>query len=514
MARGLYRFYLYAVASALLIFAAIATSQLLSILLTLTPLRGSFSSTPDRVALVQALVFAIVAWLISGILGGLHYWLIRRDMRNDPAAATSGVRSFFLNMLEALGLLFAVAYIGFGVIEAWALFGGTNVVWGIANGLTTLAVVGLLELERRRTSLQRGAALVFQRLHFFGTQMILLFFVATAFLSELPLLVNLLFFRSNLCGSFDCSSYNPLGLGLTPLWFTACWLVYGLVTRTDTSRTVRMVLHGASLAFGIGYVLAGVFSVLQQFLQPLFHIATDNVFARYAFIAPLLLGLLVTAIYHVLLRNLSQRGLIETLTRRLTEWAIAGLLLAGTFWLGVGYMLYNLFEGQAAIDGQAWVNVLALLITGASYIPLDLYLRRRYANSTGPRRGFVLALLGTGLLALAIGGAATLYAWGTALLGSPIGNGSEITHNGLAATIVGAVMVGIYLWTARSEHLFTRGTNTDQPPARTTPIMPVTPAVPFTIEVTLDELLAGRISRDEAAIRIRAVENSALEVNA
>ncbi|MEO9029611.1 MAG: DUF5671 domain-containing protein [Ktedonobacteraceae bacterium] len=507
MARGLYRFYLYAVSSALLIFAAIATSQLLGILLTLTPLRGSSSSTPDRVALVQALVFAIVAWLISGILGGLHYWLIRRDMRNDPAAATSGVRSFFLNMLEALGLLFAVAYIGFGVIEAWAHFGGTNVAWGTANGLTTLAVVGLLELERRRASLQRGAALVFQRLHFFGTQMILLFFVATAFLSELPLLVNLLFFRSSLCGSSDCSSYNLLGLGLTPLWFTACWLVYGLVTHTDTSRTVRIVLHGASLAFGIGYVLSGVFSVLQQFLQPLFHIAPDNVFARYTFIAPLLLGLLVTAIYHWLLRDVSQRGLIETQTRRLTEWAIAGLLLAGTFWLGVGYMLYNLFERQAVIDGQAWINVLALLITGASYIPLDLYLRRRYvlnpANSTGPRRGFVLALLGTGLLALAIGGAATLYAWGTALLGSPIGNGSEITHNGLAATIVGAVMVGIYLWTARSEHLFTRGTNTDQPPAPTTPIMPVTPAVPFTAEMILDELLAGRISRDEAATRLR-----------
>lgn len=517
MTRGLYRFYLYAISVALLILAISATSQLLSTLFKFTPLRGSYGYIPDKSVLVQSLVFAVVGWLIAGTLGGLHYWLIRRDIQNDPAASTSGIRSFFLNITEALNILIAVAVIGFGALESWAQYAGSDVSWAVAIGLSTLAGALLLELERRRTPEQRGAALVFQRLHFFGVQMFLLFFLTWSFLYNFRFIVNTLFFNpQGQCTGYYCSSYNPLLLGLTVLWFAACWLVYGLITSKDASRTVRMVMHGASLAFGIGYILGGVFVAFEVVLLRLLfktNLAWQDIFgysASHDFLSPLLLGLLITGVYHLLLRDVSRRGLMEVRVRHLSEWAIAAVLLAGTFGWGIGSAIYNLLQGPDLVSGnQAWAAALALMISGVAYIPLEIYFRWQHAldpvNTAGPRRGFVLALLGIGTLGLAIGGATALYAWGTALLGSPIYNWPQLAHSGLSGAIVGGIIASFYLWTARSEHLFTRRPKASEPPAPTTPEVPVTPAIPATIEEVLDELLAGSISREEAATRIRGL---------
>lgn len=517
MVRGLYRFYLYSVCGALLIFVTIATVSLLTILFGFTPLRGSNSFMPSQPTLVQVSVFAGVSWLISGILGGLHYWLIRRDMRNDPSSGSSGVRAFFLNIIEASGVLVAVAAIGFGVIEARAHAGEADVTVSAASGLIALAMIALVEWERRRTVLQRGAALVFQRLHFFGVQGILLFFVIAAFFNDLTSLLDLLFFKSGFCVLSGCTDYNVLGLGLALLWFIASWLVYGLVTRTDMSRTARLVLHGASLALGVGYIIDSVFLVAQLFLKPLFHLPQDVDYIRYFFITPLLLGILVVIVYHILLHNMSRRNLLAAARRHMIEWSIAGLLLAGTFWWGLEAILFNLFEGPPTVDSLLWVTALAQIIAGVSYIPLDLYLRRHYVldpeHSFGARRGFVLALLGAGLLALALGGATALYAWVTALLGSSLANGTEIAHGGLATALVGALVAGIYFWTARSERLWTQNTTANQPPAPSTPALPVTPVVPATLEEILDELLAGHISRAEAAARIRGLDHGTVEVD-
>ena len=94
MARNLYRFYLYIVYIAFLIFVAVAIGFLLNTLLAFTPLRGGYGATaPDAQSVVQAVVFAVVASVIAGALAGLHYWLIRRDIRNYPAAGASAVGS-------------------------------------------------------------------------------------------------------------------------------------------------------------------------------------------------------------------------------------------------------------------------------------------------------------------------------------------------------------------------------------------------------------------------------------
>src|SRR5271169_866924 len=149
MVRALYRFYLYAVSIALLIFIAVALGGLLSTLLPFTPLHGMYDSMPDHAQIVQSITLATIVLLIAGPLFGLHYWLIRRDMR--AAAGTSAIRSFFLNVTEGIGILLAVPLIGFAVISNRAQNPEASVIWAAAFAIPTLVLVVLLGIERRRT---------------------------------------------------------------------------------------------------------------------------------------------------------------------------------------------------------------------------------------------------------------------------------------------------------------------------------------------------------------------------
>src|SRR5256714_14895204 len=104
--RGLYRFYLYAVFIAMLLFATSGVIQLLTVLLQ--SVFKDPNNTPSGASLVQALVYGIVSLITAALFGGLHYWLIRRDMHNDPMAGNSAVRAFFLNVVELISLPLAV----------------------------------------------------------------------------------------------------------------------------------------------------------------------------------------------------------------------------------------------------------------------------------------------------------------------------------------------------------------------------------------------------------------------
>src|SRR5579864_3479714 len=182
MARNLYRFYLYAVFLAMLLFAAVAMGMFLQTILALTPLRGTYGSSPTNAMIVQAVVFFVVSWLIAGLLGGLHYWLIRRDMRNDPTADNSAIRAFFLNMTELVAAPLAIGFSAFTVIYQLGRLYAGNITGTAAFSIATLALVGVLELERQRTRADSGAALVFQRLHLYGVQLIVLILLYFAWL--------------------------------------------------------------------------------------------------------------------------------------------------------------------------------------------------------------------------------------------------------------------------------------------------------------------------------------------
>ncbi|MBE3560843.1 MAG: hypothetical protein IMW89_16725 [Ktedonobacteraceae bacterium] len=527
MARNLYRFYLYAVFIALLIFAVVATSRLLDTLFSLTPLRGTYRTVPSQAEVVQAVVFAVVAWVIAGALGGLHYWLIRRDTRQDPAAGTSAIRSFFLNVAEGVGVSIAVPLIGFA-IRSWAHDYGVDIAGSASVALAVLLMVLLLELERRRVPVQAGVALAFQRLHFFGVQIFLLFFLTNVFLGDLRRLIATVFSSirgdTTWCGRFCTFDINAAGLAASILWFIACWLFYSWITSKDSSRLVRMILHGASFAFGVGWLLNGVFIGIKLLLLPAFSIpvALRDVLgggAEYDFFSPLLLGLLSAGVYHFLLTDVARRRLLEPQIERLTEWAIAAVLLAATFWWGCGYGLYNILQAgdpvPAAPDRLAWVVTISMIVTGLAYIAVDIYLglrnAREPAQANGPRRGFVLALLAGGILSGAIGGATALYAWGTTLLGSPVRDWQQLTHAGLAAFFVGIVITALYLWVALRARLLAPREKKASPTAPAAIPSPSIQPQPATIEATLDALLTGQISRDEAAERIRALNLSTSE---
>jgi len=264
MARNLYRFYLYTVSILLLIFIAIATGRMLNTVLYLTPLRGPFAPVPARQEIVQSVVLAVAAWVIAGALAGLHYWLIRRDIRHDTAAGASAIRSFFLNITEAIGIASAVPIMGF-MFSSLGLYEAADVVTAVAFAVPTLALVGLLEWERRRTQVKSGAALVFERLHFYGVQIILLIALSYAWLTQIRLLVDELIFggrgRLESChsmGNYVCPTYHIFYLAVSILWFIAFWIGYGWLTSKDSSRILRFMLHGASFAYGIGSILFGV----------------------------------------------------------------------------------------------------------------------------------------------------------------------------------------------------------------------------------------------------------------
>jgi hypothetical protein len=522
MTRHLYRFYLYAVFIGLLIFAAVAIERLLSIVLKLTPLLSYNTTQPGSAEVVQSIVFATISILIAGALGGLHYWLIHRDMLHDPAAINSGIRAFFLNLAEAVGIVLVVPIVGFLILTPLGYNSDYEVVDGLAIALPTLGVVLLLALEHRRNriAVNAGSTFTFQRVCVFGAQILLLIFLTIALLSTFRPFVTVFF-----CGSHGCldeyhTPYNFVYQAAAMLWFGICWVGYGLLTTRDKSARLRLIVHGVSFAYGVVWLLIGIYQLLQFGLSPLFNLATPlsdvlGVSARHDFTSQLVLGLLVAGVCHLWLRKIAQQGLIVKSVVSLTEVAIVASLAAGAFWWGCGYVLYNALQLliPGAPDSRGWISSIALIIIGLAYIPLDLNLRKRNAtddSTAGPLRGMVLALLGGGIFALAIGGATALYTWITALFGSPINNWQQIAHTGLAAFLVGVVLVGLYLSRFRREHPVTSPTK--QPEVPLTPVS-ATPILPTeeTIETTLDALLLGSITRDEAASHIRVLSTTSTD---
>jgi len=149
MVRNLYRIYLYAVCIALLIAATVVTAFSLGLLLTETPLQGPYSFSPPHSQIVQTVVAFAVVWRFTLLLGGLHYWLIRRDMATDPAAGGGAVRSYFLNVTQLLAVLTAIITAAIGISQLGNENSSLSSIFAVA--ISTAGLFALLEWERRRT---------------------------------------------------------------------------------------------------------------------------------------------------------------------------------------------------------------------------------------------------------------------------------------------------------------------------------------------------------------------------
>ncbi len=552
MLHSLYRVYLYIVYIAMLIFAAVGLGIFLQTILAQTIFQNTYN-VPTSASIIQSGTFAVVSWLIAGLVGGLHYWLIRRDMRSDPNDPTAGggaVRAFFLNFAEIVTLPLAV---GIGALTISMLGEAASDVSGSAAfAISALALWAWLDWERRRTQPNAGAALVFQRIHLYGTQLILLFILATNWLSSVGQLIDALFYGGRGSGTNTCTGFTPCSQGPnllsligSTLFIVLFWLWYGYLSRSDTASLFRRVFHFISYGFGFIYVLVGAYRIFTLLLLTILKvsIASDQLsgpFAQYDFISPLSLGLITIGVYLFWLRKIVRLHPSEKTSTNLTLQAITAILMGLTFWWGCGLLLLNILEAIApsstALTGESWAFASATMLTGIGYLPLNIFLNRRSTQEARaiPLRGLVLALLGGGILAIAIGGAVALYAYSTAILGSPLDNWQYTAHSGLAAFITGVIVAAIYLWTSIRSGILARRTKPTQPVTElaakqeetpdssvtstisataTMPEMQPLPAVPSTpatqvngystaIGDVLDALLAGSISRDEAIARI------------
>lgn len=551
MLRGLYRFYLYAVFIAMLLFATSGLIQFLTVLFE--SVFKDPNITPSGANLVQALVYGIVSLITAALFGGLHYWLIRRDMRNDPMAGNSAVRAFFLNAVALVILPLAVGS-GTSTISAIGQHNAGGLSSSAALTITLLGLWLLLEWERRRVPASSGTALVFQRLHLYGTQLILLFILTFSWLLSMGQLVDKVLFGgagalATCAGSTGCQGSDiaaVLADVVSTLWVVLFWVGYGWLSRNDAASVLRRVFHYIGFGFGIIAGLVGIYrwvtliSLLAIFKESLPANSISGAFAEYDVISPLSLGLLVVGVYVIWLRNATMKHSEERVPVFLTGLAIAAALSGVAFWSGCWLILLNILEkvfpSTTAVTPENWASAIALVIAGIAYIPLGLLLRILSARAAFlvPLRGFTFALFGGGILAAAIGGAIALYAYGTAALGSALDNWVYIAHTGNAAFVTGVLIVGIYLWTSIHEGFFAgftkqQGTDTKPPmgevhvatptlaqvngaagpSAKETQAMQAgqvtTVVITQAVGEIVDELLAGKIGRDEAIARIEKV---------
>src|SRR5919108_4800244 len=114
-------------------------------------------------------------------------------MRNDTLSANGAVRAFFLNALEVISLPSAVGAGAFTIAGLGSPNAG-GASYGTTYTLTFLGLWAVIEWERRRAPASTGAAGVFQRLHLYGAQLILLFILTSIWIGTVGLLVDELLF--------------------------------------------------------------------------------------------------------------------------------------------------------------------------------------------------------------------------------------------------------------------------------------------------------------------------------
>jgi hypothetical protein len=506
--RSLARFYYYIVFIAMLVLAAVGIGIILNTLLGLTPLAGD-EPRPDSATITRSILFAGVAWLIAGALGGVHYWLIRRDLATDPSAGPGGIRSFFLNAAQFVSVWVGVASVAGAIVNIGRPF-SFNVVPSLSIGVAALFIAGIVQLERMRTVAGAGVARVFEGLHIYGFLTILIFYAGFYWTNALSETLRRAIEPSVCSGSEEFSSSCPFGsINLGGDWGAALWIsaavaAYWLLARLLAASALRQAFQLIGYGISLIYFLTGLFFLLNLGVRSALGdpFEASKLADGYALPAALF-GLASAALYALWIR--SERG-GSRMGAETTDHAILAISAfegAVPFWFGVGFIVWRLLELASGLSVATldWAGPVAAVLTGVAYIPISLYLRVLTArtDAVGPRRAFVLALLAGGIIAGAIGAATALFAFGTQLLGAPISNWEDVTRVGAAIFLVGLTIAGIYFWSARSERLLA-----PRPAAPQEGAPQGAPQPALTVEQVLDDFAAGRVSRDEAASRIRA----------
>ncbi|MGE5335444.1 MAG: hypothetical protein ACM3N4_12135 [Nitrososphaerota archaeon] len=530
MVRNLYRCYLYAVCITLLIIATTTTAVSLALLLSNAGLRGAFDSALYNRQVVQAEVAFVTAWLVALLLGGLHYWLIRRDMASDPAAAGGAARSYFLNITQLFAVLIAAGFAASGIVAFGQRYGAPA--RGVSVALAFGGLFALLQWERMRIRVQTNAARAFQRLHLYGAQLVLVFIATPLWLQATQTSALAAMSRRAIfdpcspyygydSGTVACTpaSAYPLrlvaGQWAAALFIAACWAGYTVYSRNDRHSRLRQVTHLLALGYALGFVL---WSAQRIFSALLLQLAGQPVLTRsFPITAAITLGALVFGVVVLLayswLYAREAPGLPSGVPAAgLIQMALIAVISSYPFWLGGQSLLSGIIErvvpAGASPDTFAFAQAGGQVLAGLPFVVFTLLLgtRTRQAGVTWPHRVFVLIQLAASVIVSAVGMVIGLQALGSTLLGAPLDGWQHTARTGLVTLVVGGVMVAIFLTIAARNHYL--GARVEPKPDAPLPNPAVggAPVAPETLEGILDALLAGRLSREEAAAHIRAQE--------
>ena len=526
MARSLYRVYLYLVSVVMLGFAAFSVGSLLNTLLLLTPIRGSFETPPSGTTLVQSTVLALVALVIALGLGGLHYWLIRRDIAQDPNAAHGAVRSLALSVVQVASALTAL-FAGSSALSQLGRPETYGIATGVATTITALAVFALGQFERQRAQPAPGAPVVLQRLHLYGVQTVILvaasIAVVNAVRTTVPVILANVGAISNACGptpflpagepvppqAYTCDiAYALLGDWLVVAWTVIAWAFYAWLARGDTRSVLRLIAHFLGFVVGLVSTVVGLEQVAELLLRGAFGAgpitAEDLAFQR-DFLPALVLGLLLVFGYGLRLSMEARSTTLGSAGTSLTALTLSAVVFGVPFYVGFAQVAHGALEavapGGSTFDAATWATAVSWVVAGILHPLLAYRLRQRTTPEApiGPRRALVLAGLAGGALVAAIAGATALYLVITASLGARTGTDWPVQARLAAAiAVVGAYVAAIHLWRLLGERKLI-------PRAVPRPAEPEAAATSGQIEPILDDLLAGRITRDQAVTQLSAL---------
>lgn len=525
MARTLYRIYLYVFSAVLLVFAASVLGSFLGTALLYTPLRATYDVPPEHAQVVQTSTLLAIALVVAVALGGLHFWLIRRDITQDPDAARGPVRTLVLNLLQAGSALFAL-YSGIAVVGTMA--GGT--VTGTAAPLAVLTpalvVFVLAQLERGRSRAAPGAALALQRLHVYVIQTVLLITGVINLFAAVYTSVRAAFLGLGLtpCGQYDFFAAPDCAFGgelrrewLTVLWVVVVWLVYLWLGRGDGRSVLRQIAQYFGFLVGIGFVVYGTERAAELVLRAVLQvqpITPDLLVSQFDFLTPIIVGLVLLVGYGAALLIHAGDAPLGHAGAETALLALTGAALALPFYNGIVLLLDNALEsivaGGIRPSAEIWAMDGAILVAGLAH-PLVAYaLRLRSAAHTlvGPRRVYTFALLAAGALTATLTGISLIYILITALLGSPVSpDWQPLARLDFIVFLVSAFVAGIQLW-----RLLTERGPAPAPPAPASTVAPApSPGVPAPADEVasiVDALLAGRLTRDQAVEALRRAIHS------
>ncbi|HEU5201019.1 MAG TPA: hypothetical protein VFU32_15375 [Ktedonobacterales bacterium] len=430
MVHTLKRVYLYTAVTFALLFTAGFTINLLVTLFHAAGLLQHYTyydgtgivtqtaSPPSGQAITESIVFFVIALVLVGLaFGGSHYWLIRRDARDDPQANAGATRHIFLNGLMALSTLIAVPAGLIALSEIDQLNSSSDVATPLSFALVFAGVFALVALERARVKLAGRAAALLRQIHEVALQGILLVFVSVMLYGALAALIRWPLWANNLAaGNCNGVVYGPastfsipcplpiLGPVLQAVFALAAWWLYVWLGRGYWGAVLQRVLWYAALGLGIILFLAGVQQGVNLGLSALFGVENawqEALEGGLAFISLLLTGILIALPYVFWLRRLAvQRPALRPAIPQ-GMLAILTAISAGFFLTGAAMVLDGLVEqvvpGGKPLRPDEWATAVSLFITGLGYVPLWLRLRRRsdpaQCSVILPRRAYVLVLL-------------------------------------------------------------------------------------------------------------------------